>query len=171
MGLFSFKGRASRRDFWTVAIALTLLQMLATILVGTFLSAALNPIVEPEQQPLVATVFAATITLAFSWPIAAVGVRRSHDRNMSGRWFLIYMAISVAVGTWNVSANARGIAEASSELPALAAAGLLQLVLLVVFVIILGFLKGTPGPNRYGSPPGTASSYYSQLGKDGPGGL
>lgn len=171
MGLLSFRGRASRRDFWTVAIALTLLQMLANVLIGTFLSAALDPIVATDQRPLVGTVFAAAITLAFSWPIAAVGVRRSHDRNMSGRWFLIYMANSVAVGIWNVSANARGIADTSSEMLALAAAGLLQLVLLVVFVIILGFLKGTPGPNRYGSPAGAASSYYSQLGRDGPGGL
>ncbi|MCA3716888.1 MAG: DUF805 domain-containing protein [Brevundimonas sp.] len=166
MDPFSFKGRASRRDFWTIWIAMALLQALVVVLGGIVLSALREPVVGPEQRTLAVAIFSVVILIAFGWPLAAVGVRRSHDRNMSGGWFLISMAFSVATNIWDASISLRGVPEDAPEVVGLGIAGVLQLILSVVFLVTFGFLKGTPGPNRYGNPPGVRSGYHSTLGRD-----
>ena len=59
-------------------------------------------------------------------PSAAVTVRRLHDRDMSGWWYLGYLV--------------------ASFIP------LLNFIAMIAFLVIM-FLDGTPGPNRYGPDP------------------
>ena len=74
-----FKGRASRSEFWWFFLFNILVQIVATILDGILGMGG------PQSIGLIAPI----ASLALLLPAIAVGVRRLHDRDMSGWWMLI----------------------------------------------------------------------------------
>ncbi|GAB7078387.1 DUF805 domain-containing protein [Megalodesulfovibrio paquesii] len=81
----TFKGRASRAEFWYWALFVWLLS-LAAMAVDTFLANGASP--EPGMQ-LCSTL----VSLATMLPGLAVTVRRLHDVNRSGWWFLVAFTV------------------------------------------------------------------------------
>lgn len=122
--LFSFEGRMRRRDFW---LCVLLLWVVGGV-IGSILSALMFPHVvfingPRGVWPLMAGGFwrvSGLIWLLMLWPEVAIGVKRCHDRDQSGLWFLV--AFLPVIG-W------------------------------VWWLVNLGLLDGTQGPNKYGPSP------------------
>jgi uncharacterized membrane protein YhaH (DUF805 family) len=141
---FDFRGRSRRMEFWMFQ----LLNIIVTFaLLAMFISGfPWSEIMEASQQPsesiapeaalaMFGPLFWAGLGLWIVWslavfiPATAVSVRRLHDRDMSGWW---YGGLLIA-----------------SFIPIINMISWIGfLVLLVIF-----FLPGTEGPNRYGPDP------------------
>ncbi len=125
---FCFRGRASRAEFWWFC----LFNVILNILTGLMGSIA----------PTLASITSAVLALWLLFPSLGVTTRRLHDRNLSGWWqalplgMLLPAAIGAAMDAWRL------------VVVSAAAAGLAELVLLVLFM-----LKGTAGSNRFGADP------------------
>jgi uncharacterized membrane protein YhaH (DUF805 family) len=112
----SFQGRIGRQTWW-----LRYVLLLFCINVAVQVAAWVVSVV--DFTGLFAWLFALVgflVVLALLWPSLAGGVKRLHDRDMSGWWLLI---------------------------------GLVPFVGGIALLVLLGFLRGTPGPNRFGPDP------------------
>ncbi|NPE56734.1 DUF805 domain-containing protein [Dickeya dadantii] len=123
---FSFRGRVGRRDFWLgMAIVLALM-------VGLFMLAGTGWL---ETQN------AAFVLVVLMWPLAAILVKRLHDRNKSGWWaLLLVVAWMLGNGNW-------------AMLPPLGQWGLgrfLPTLIAVMMLLDCGAFVGTAGANRFG---------------------
>ena len=134
--LFSTQGRLSRAPFWVVVIA-TYPLMMAAALGLAFLYEALST--TPLRDMPAISLLAVFLWL---WIIAAVGVKRLHDRDRPGH----LIAAPIVLGSIIAVVIAAVYQSAAAILPG---AGFVALLALVP----LGFLKGTQGPNRYGPDP------------------
>lgn len=160
MDLFSFSGRANRMEFWLVGIGLSLLQLVISLLLGMAVGMVLSAVIDPARQPMAVAIFTVVIALAFFWPITAVAVRRSHDRNMSGWWYGLFALFGLAMIAWDQSLLIRGVPDESPEVMAGLFIAMFQVALYVLFLVILGLLPGTRGPNRFGAAPNSRQENY-----------
>ncbi len=80
-----FDGRAARAEFWWWVLFVALVQLLASALLGLGLALFQN---SGFLQWLLVLVFM-VIALACILPTIAVSVRRLHDRDLSGWWYLL----------------------------------------------------------------------------------
>lgn len=124
----SFKGRASRSEFWWFCL-FTLILNLIVALVGLLL-------------PALGSIVSAVQALWLLLPTVGVTTRRLHDRNFSGWWQVLPLA-AVLPAIAGAVLGADGLLVLAGSAAALASLGLL-----VVYV-----LKGTTGPNRFGPDP------------------
>lgn len=122
------KGRASRSEFWWFCLFTFILNLIVALL-GSLL-------------PALGSIVSAVQALWLLLPTVGVTTRRLHDRNLSGWWQLLPLVAALPV----IIAVALG----ADWLLMLAgcAAALTSLGLLVVYA-----LKGTTGPNRFGTDP------------------
>lgn len=81
------------------------------------------------------------------WIHSAVLIKRLHDRNKSGWWYLPYGIVPLVLLIAAISFYTDGVLTPAWILFALAIAGLSS------SIIELGFLRGTAGPNRFGPAP------------------
>lgn len=130
---FSFRGRATRRQYWrallvliTISFALSLLGMI------------------PAGQ-LIALPFSIAANVA-QW---AVVTRRLHDLGRSGWWQVPAMALGMAAVLQVVSLGPDGV----ETNPGMATAMLGAMILSLAFVVVIGLVRGDPGRNRFGDPP------------------
>ena len=124
----SFKGRASRSEFWWFCL-FTLLLNIAVGIVGAI-------------APALASIISAVQALWLLLPTVGVTTRRLHDRNLSGWWQLLPLAAALP-------AIAGAVLESDGLLMlAGCAVALASLALLVMYA-----LRGTVGPNRFGPDP------------------
>lgn len=147
----SAEGRIGRQDWW-IAWALLLAVEIA---VNHVLSGAMNN----DQvfidgtwgnlKDILADTSGWIVALVFLWPNIAMNAKRFHDLDMSGWWWLLFVA-PFLIGTGISISPYGGDAEPS---PAAGWTQLLSGITAMATLIILGFLRGTPGPNRYGAPP------------------
>ena len=79
----TFSGRAPRAEFWWFALFVLLGNLLFGIVDGLIFGAA------SDGQPV--SLLGALFSLAVLLPNIAVGVRRLHDRDMSGWWYLLVL--------------------------------------------------------------------------------
>lgn len=75
--LFSFRGRANRKQFWMATLAIMLLVILVML-------ADMKLFGNGEPSTLTYVLY----VLSF-WPMYAIQVKRWHDRNKSGWWALL----------------------------------------------------------------------------------
>lgn len=129
-----FRGRSRRMEFWSFGLFnLIVYAILFGIMIGT--GASLAAMADTNGNPLqiITTLFFSGfgLLLGIYWlatiiPTVAVTVRRLHDRDMSGWWYLGFIVLSM--------------------IP------LVGFLVSIAFLVIM-FLPGTPGPNRFGSDP------------------
>ena len=124
----SFKGRASRSEFWWFCLFTLILNMIVA-LVGLLL-------------PALGSIVSAVQALWLLLPTVGVTTRRLHDRNLSGWWQVLPLA-AVLPAIAGAVLGADGLLVLAGSAAALASLGLL-----VVYA-----LKGTSGSNRFGSDP------------------
>ncbi len=131
--LFSLRGRTNRKPFWLVTTA-----MLAAFLVLVFVTVLAADADEPVGA--VAVIF--ILYLPLLWTGIALGAKRLHDRDKSAWWLILFYVLPGVLG---------GIGDFAGD------AGLVLQIASFIFsvwgIVELGFLRGTPGPNRYGPDP------------------
>lgn len=130
-----FKGRSRRMEFWMFAL-LNSIVWLVLVMMQMGSTAGLAELAAADDgNPLAiyGVLFSGTFGILLAlWglvtiiPSVAVTVRRLHDRDMSGWWYL-----GVIIG---------------SLIP------LINILVSLGFLILM-FLPGTPGPNRFGPDP------------------
>lgn len=110
--LFSVNGRINRATFWLkFAVPVVVIQIVLSILDG---------VIGTYSVEAGMGVLSGIFTLAVIWPGIAVSVKRLHDRNRSG-WFYLLILIPLVGAIW--------------------------------YLIDVGCLAGTRGPNRFGPDP------------------
>lgn len=156
--LFTLEGRISRKQFWLNYI----LVMFGLNFVVSFLVVMLT--VGFSQLSTLGDVIGVVMfaglgliwllmTLANIWAAIAVSMKRLHDRNMSGwwvLWFLLAVYGGYALGV-SMTMNVMGFGAAEKIIGALML--ITSLIALITQFIIMGFLPGTVGPNKYGEDP------------------
>ena len=146
--MFSFEGRLRRQDFWVCTLILWGISF-ASVIVGisvmfaplAALAAQSNGVEIDNAAALAAMApffsllgILVLLQMAMIWPSAAIQVKRCHDRDQSG-WLVLIIIFGRLLGWIPLI----GI------IPGLAA--------FLFWLINLGILEGTPGPNRYGQSP------------------
>src|SRR5436190_20445817 len=121
----SFDGRVRRLHFW---IGVIILWVIESVVNGIFAGGLFAAAASGDRAALMAAVGTAApilcvVALVMLWPTLAIWVKRCHDRNKSG-WWLVLM--------WLASLTIIGV---------------------LWPLIELGFMDGTPGPNRFGPSP------------------
>jgi len=129
-----FSGRSRRKEFWGFALLQAIVYtILAVLVLSTSLSMAELMAAETAGPfAIYGVIFSGTGILFAVWglvtliPSIAVSVRRLHDRNLSGWW---YLGMTVA-----------------SFIP------VIGLLASIAFLVVM-CLPGTPGANRFGADP------------------
>lgn len=137
---FSFRGRASRKQYW-----LTVLSVCGALLLLT-LAAPLMNFAGPILGLFVLVPLMIASAVFALWSNLAVSARRLHDRGKSGWWIVPYWVIPAAI---NVFSEQMG---GDVKL----VAGTLSLLIYIAILVELGVLRGTAGPNAYGDSPAAA---------------
>ena len=126
-----FSGRSRRMEYWMFALLNVIVTgvLMAIIFAGGFSLSAMQGGAAPEAPGALFWLGAGLIglwALAVIVPSIAVTVRRLHDRDMSGWWYLGFVVLSLVP-----------------------VVGFLASIAMLVIML----LPGTPGPNRYGPDP------------------
>ncbi|MFD2174383.1 DUF805 domain-containing protein [Rhodobacter lacus] len=133
----TFRGRASRSEYWFFQLF---------ILLGTLLTSLLEGGMGRDGQ-----VISGLFSLATFLPSLSAAVRRLHDTNHSGWWigafYLSLIPVSLVVGFIAASLTPHGSESAILGVVtvALAVLALAYTILILVFLVS----RGTPGPNRF----------------------
>jgi uncharacterized membrane protein YhaH (DUF805 family) len=144
--LFGFTGRLGRRDFW----ALSVCALIGAIFINTLaVFAVALPLGQEYEQvdanPRMEPVHLAVLVLGI-WAFAAISAKRMHDRGHSAWWVMAFSPLLLVILLPLLGPN-----------PALESTFGIILLLCCPFalwlIVQLGFLKGTPGPNRFGPDP------------------
>lgn len=145
--LFSPKGRVSRKAIWLKF----LLPQIAVVIVATIIDMAAGWYDEAVEVG----VLSGLASLFYVWPNIAVSVKRFHDRNMTGWWILYFFGLAiVAIG---LGVGAAALLKVT-ENPLLLFLFLIPTIALVIAeTVILYFLPGTRGENRFGPDPREAA--------------
>ena len=127
----TFSGRASRSEYWWFILALMIFGIVITLvfslLAGGFEALLLNPEgFLGSGAGLVFVGISGLLYLAILIPSIAVTVRRFHDKNLSGWWYLALILL-----------------------------GFVPFVgfLASIATLVICVLKGTEGPNKFGPDP------------------
>ena len=127
-----FSGRSRRKEFWMFMLLQLIVACVLVIL--TFVTGGSLAALEGSEAASAVAAGSLSFTyilfgiwlLAVIIPSIALNVRRLHDRDMSGWWYLGYIVASFVP--------------------------VVNLIAFVAYVVVM-VLPGTPGPNRYGEDP------------------
>jgi len=152
-----FSGRSRRKEYWMFVLFQILVYIAFLVLLTIVGGAAVmtggdaSGVLAAGGVAVVLLALYGIFSLAMIIPSIAVAVRRLHDTNRTGWWFLApflpYALVLIAIGMMAGSPDtlaAAGIVAGIGGLIAFALA-----ITLLVFML----LDGTPGPNKYGPSP------------------
>ncbi len=152
--LCRFSGRASRQSFWLTILSILAFGMVINVgvvlLVGVTFLVAVSGL--PDAAPTGILAIGAAVLVVFGLAVfvvtLAVSVRRLHDLDHSGWWLFGYLALSSLL-----SVPRFGIMGPLHRMESVSILDLIGSVVGIAFLIYLGFIRGTDGPNRYGPDP------------------
>jgi uncharacterized membrane protein YhaH (DUF805 family) len=136
--LFSLDGRISRAKFWLGTLILA-----AVSLAATFAIVALVGVSEA------AVAFSAAVAFALAYPSYAVMAKRFQDRDKPGALALLGLVPAYGVNLLYTF----GILDPAVPASPARALDAMVAVIFLWFMVELGLLKGTQGPNAYGPDP------------------
>jgi uncharacterized membrane protein YhaH (DUF805 family) len=136
--LFSFEGRISRKSFWLSNLAL----LLVGALVMGGLAAVLGKDAIDAQKGGASHTLEMLYVIAylpFSWPTFALYLKRLHDfgQGRGGLWPVLILLVLI-----------NGLSFANYDFAVTVLTGVA-----VALFVVMGCIKGTPGPNQYGPDP------------------
>ena len=134
MSLFWIAGRLKRRSYWLGALSLLIASLAAQILTKTL------------PAPLGAAIYAVAEAIV-AWIAVCLFARRLHDLGRSG-WLQVPALVLTLLGSALIRPQVAGALHLN---PTLQAVGVMFGVAAYFgFIISLGLMRGTNGPNRYG---------------------
>lgn len=175
----STQGRISRKSWWLGIVGIVIVNLIITFLIFPFVGlggpsaqaimdassdpAALNALMSGSMQA--AGWGSLILFVIFAYPMYALHIKRRHDKDNSGLDVIIYLALlaltflSQALGFAYTVTDMNGIPMPTPTM-VFSILGLVMLVYSIYMLVVLGFLRGTPGPNQYGPDPlgGTAAA-------------
>lgn len=143
--LFSANGRVSRGAYW--------LRWILPSTIVTLTASALDASLDPDIAGN-AGVFSGLASLAMFWPNTVITVKRYHDRGMSG-WWVLWSLLIVGAPLMLVFAATETLLQGNLVGAWIGAfVGLYGAVFAVTaFALIVYFLPGERGANRFGPDP------------------
>jgi len=155
----SFRGRIGRKTFWLGYI----LPLIGASIVANILDAALGLVAPFDADAMPADMsgqvgpIGTIVSVLFIWPSLAGSIKRLHDRDRSGWWIGAFYLLSIGgaflMGLSVLAGISGGAAQAGASIIFIVALGLALLGLGIWLIVETGFLRGTPGPNRFGPDP------------------
>lgn len=126
----TFSGRASRSEYWWYYL-FYILMAFAFVIVGMGVAAAFGGFGSEPEPGVPSGIIAIAIigglfVLATVIPTLAVQIRRFHDRNMSGWWYLALIVLGIVPYIGFIASIA---------------------------IFVISVLPGTVGPNKFGPDP------------------
>lgn len=174
VGLYtSTEGRISRKTFWLGILGLVVVNLVISFLIMPMFGVSMMPnmaaLLDPSGDPAAISKIitdsirasswvSLVIFIIFAYPAYAVMIKRRHDKDNSGLDVIIYLALTallLLVQALGIGYDTMTIGEISVPTPSLVLT-LLSLVVgvyAIYLLVVLGFLRGTAGPNRYGPDP------------------
>ena len=146
---FSFNGRLNRKPYWIATAEL----IIAALIVASGVAIVFNVTgrASTAQELLrLAHPWLTGFTLLLAYPAAAVFAKRLHDRNKTG-WLAALLIVPMLVDTWLDPSGS--VTQTPLVHSIYLATSTMTLIVALWFLIELGFLRGTPGDNRYGPDP------------------
>jgi len=167
-----FEGRLNRQRWWISAIILAVVIIVVSLvilpLVGLGMMPAMPTIDANTTAADIANVIGASrakagwvslvLFIIVLYPSAAIAIKRRHDRNNNGLDVWVYFGLTVVVQL----INALGIGMSTMDVggtavpvpgPIITGLGVILGIYAIYLLVVLGFLKGTAGPNNYGPDP------------------
>ena len=131
----SLRGRVSRHEFWLgylgiIVVALILVHSLPYPGGAIYFLPGDTADNEAWRSELVSFGWPEFISLALTWPVIAIYAKRLHDLSLSAWWLLLLPAVTFVAG--------------------LSEFNRLPVVAYFLLLLVLGFLPGSNGPNRFG---------------------
>jgi uncharacterized membrane protein YhaH (DUF805 family) len=166
-----FDGRLNRQPFWISGIILAVVSIVIALLILPLLGLSLMPNISVDGSANVADLQAAIIAaggrsawiglvlfLVFAYPSAAICIKRRHDRNNSGLDVWIYFglaALTQVISALGIGAGVMDVAGMTVPVPGpiVSTLSIIVGIYALYLLVVLGFLKGTAGPNTYGPDP------------------
>ena len=142
LSYFSFQGRSNRQRYWVTGVAIFVLLFLSALVIG-----ALGEI--PVVGILADLVFLGML-VAGVVAVLANGARRLHDRGHSAWWLVLFTGVPTLLAIPAELAKFSG-SEGAQMLGAILV--LLGLPFSIWGFVVMGCLKGTAGPNKFGEDP------------------
>ncbi len=126
---FTFSGRASRSEYWYTMLFLLLISIALFAMVFVVIGLPSSSSTFESGPPVAGMIMIGLASLAYLVaiiPTIALTIRRLHDRNMSGWWYLGFFVLGMVpyVG-----------------------------FLATIAMLVITILKGTDGENRFGPDP------------------
>jgi uncharacterized membrane protein YhaH (DUF805 family) len=144
-------GRIGRQQWWIGVIVLAV----ANIAIQLIIAAVFGLWTNPSALAWVSLI----LFLIVAYPLYNLYLKRRHDRDNNGLDGTIYLAVIVLM----VLLQAAGISVSPQEVPGVGTVvmpnmiGTIMSVILLVYsiyiLVVMGFLRGTVGPNQYGPDP------------------
>ena len=135
----SFDGRINRAKYWIGSIALAVVSIVFGILIASLFG-----------MTTLGAILIALVTLALFYPAYAIAAKRFQDRDKPGKTAL-YGLVPVLLVNFLQLFGMTGTPEQPNTLGWISS--LVMLAVGLWFLVELGILKGTTGPNRYGPDP------------------
>ena len=170
----STDGRISRKTWWLGVLGLIVVNLIISILILPLVGVSIMPnfaamVTDPNADPavLAASIASAVRTAAwvnlvlfaiFAYPAYALSIKRRHDKDNNGMDVIVYLGLSAVlllIQALGFGMETMTIGEVTIPTTAMwlnllmFALGIYGIYLLVV----MGFLRGTAGPNQYGPDP------------------
>ena len=142
--LFSLYGRTSRAGYWLfilIALCVSIAGIMIDHVAGTYSAIESGPF----------EIIASLLTIPSS---IAITVKRFHDREMSGYWIIGFALLTIGAIASLAFVPGEPFEFGEGMPPAFVFVGVLGAVVIqIIQLVILGFLPGTRGPNKYGPDP------------------
>jgi len=140
--LFGFKGRINRGKYW-LAVLIFVIVSLVMATIGYF-----------AEEATAFQLLNLVVSIGVLVSSIAVGIKRLHDRDKSGRWLLLfYLVPSLLFGIGAVIFLYGVGDEALGGMIGGGIVYILGLAVLIWAIVEMGCLRGTLGPNRFGPDP------------------
>jgi uncharacterized membrane protein YhaH (DUF805 family) len=165
-------GRISRKTWWLAAIGVGAVSIVISTLIFPMLglgmpsaeammAAASDPAAVQGMMTgaLQASGWGSLILfLLFAYPIYCISIKRRHDKNNKGTDVIGYLALTallLLVQALGLGFSVAVVNGAAVPMPSMIymVLSFVTLVYAIYMLVVLGFLKGTDGPNQYGPDP------------------
>ena len=168
-----FQGRARRSEFWLWVLFRIAVGMVMGSIMTTVMFSGMN-FQNPDPSQFMGRYFSVMpilqiVNLGLLLPSIAVAVRRLHDTNRSGWWYVMPIVVAIvgmilffvfagtqlfsAIGTGNTMTDEQGLKFFFTVMGSMFLFVFLPLLVAEIVMLVFYVSDGTPSANRFGADP------------------